>query len=288
MRLPACLLGLVLCCSGFAAVPPDAMVDAVQMPAWLQRGYRQVPLVPGQEIRAGDRVLTGEGARAYLKLGEGSTVKLGASAQFTFSREAAEPALFKAAMNVLAGAFRFTTAEAQKLRRRDVAIRVGTATIGIRGTDVWGRSDSREDLVMLLEGRIEIQPARGEAIAMSEGKTVFTAPRGGVAAPLSVATDDEILSRARETDIVPGDGSVRAGGHWVLLLGSFAGEAAALATYDRARGSGYAARITIVAGQDGMEYRVLVPGFSDAKEAAATAARLRTATGIEARPLRGR
>lgn len=288
MRLPACLLGLLLSCSTLAASLPDAVVDTVQMPAWLQRGGRQVPLAPGQEIHAGDRVLTGEGARAYLKLGEGSTVKLGASAQFTFEREPAEPALFKAAMNVLTGAFRFTTAAVQKLRRRDVAIRVGTATIGIRGTDVWGRAGSSEDLVMLIEGRIEVQPARGGAIVMDQGKSVFTAPRGGATAPLSLASDGELQARARETDILPGDGATRGGGHWALLLGSFAEESSALAAYDQAHGSGYAARIAISPSEGGMRYNVLVPGFADEAEASATAARLQADTGIEARPQRSR
>ena len=288
MRLPACLLGLFLSFSTLAAAKPDAVVDAVQMPAWLQRGGRQVPLAPGQEIHAGDRVTTGEGARAYLRLGEGSTVKLGASAQFTFERESAEASLFKAAMNVLTGAFRFTTAQVQKLRRRDLAIRVGTATIGIRGTDVWGRAGSKEDLVMLIEGRIEVQPARGDGLVMDQVKAVFTAPRGGAAAPLSQASDEELQARARETDILPGDGAVRGEGRWALLLGSFAEEAAALATYDQARGSGYAARIVIAPGAGGMGYRVLVPGFAVEAEAAATAVRLRAATGIEARTLRSR
>jgi hypothetical protein len=41
----------------------------------------------------------------------------------------------------------------------EVSIRVGTATIGIRGTDVWGKTDKDGDLVALLEGRIDITRA---------------------------------------------------------------------------------------------------------------------------------
>ena len=166
MRLPACLLGLLLSCSTLAASLPDAVVDTVQMPAWLQRSGRQVPLAPGQEIHAGDRVLTGEGARAYLKLGEGSTVKLGASAQFTFEREPAEPALFKAAMNVLTGAFRFTTAAVQKLRRRDVAIRRGT-NCDLDGDGAAGAGAVVHDdlLAELVAEFLRVEPREGVRVA---------------------------------------------------------------------------------------------------------------------------
>jgi hypothetical protein len=287
MRLAASLLGFLFLFALPARAAPNAVVDAVQMPAWLDRAGRVTPLVPGQEMKSGDRVRTGEGARAYLKLPEGSLVKLGASAQLVFQAPPMEDSTYRAAMDVLAGAFRFTTAAVQKLRKRDVSIRVGTATIGIRGTDVWGRSGSDSDLVMLLEGRIELQPAVGEAFAMNQPNTVLTAAKGGAAMPLTVATPVEVATRARETEILSGDGAARSHGRWYLVLGSFPEQDAALAAYDLAQGKGFAVRIRPGHDASGtLQYAVVLPGFSDQAEAIAVALRLKAATGLDARPMR--
>ncbi len=263
---------------------PQAVVDAVQMPAWLDRGGRVLPLTPGLEVKSGDRLRTGEGARAYLKLPEGSIVKLGESAQMTYQMEPV-PSIFTAALNVVTGAFRFTTSALQKLRKRNVSIQVGTATIGIRGTDVWGKSDKGNDLVMLIEGHVEVTPAVGEAFELKEPMAVFTAPKGGPAAPITLATLDVYTARARETDIWPGDGAARRGGRWSLLLGNATDESAALERYDQARQAGYAARIRPQHAESGAwQYEVLISGYANEAEAAAAAIRAKASLSIDAKP----
>jgi hypothetical protein len=108
------------------------------------------------------------GARAYLMLAEGSRVKLGEAARFGLHTRSMQPQkTFRGALDVIAGAFRFTTGKLKKSVPRDVAIRVGTATIGIRGTDVWGKTDKDGDLVALLEGKHRITRA-GQATEMSQ------------------------------------------------------------------------------------------------------------------------
>ena len=264
---------------------PQAVVDAVQMPAWLDRGGRVLPLTPGLEVKSGDRLRTGAGARATLKLPEGSIVKLGESAQMTYQMEPA-PSIFTAALDVVTGAFRFTTAALQKLRKRNVSIQVGTATIGIRGTDVWGKSDKGSDLVMLIEGHVEVTPAVGEAFELKEPMAVFNAPKGGPAAPITLATLDAYKARARETDIWPGDGAARRGGRWSLLLGSVADQRSALELYDQARQAGFAARIRpqrAAAGE--LHFDVLLPGYASQAEAAAAATRVKASLAIDATPV---
>lgn len=276
------LFGLLLCSFG-TAWASTAVIDAVQMPAWLQHDGRKLPLAPGQQVRDGDRVLTGQDARAYIRLPEGSTVKLGAGALLTYQSAPAEKSLFKAALDVATGAFRFTTAAIRKLQKRDVAIHVGTATIGIRGTDVWGRSGKDEDLVMLIEGHVEVKPAQGEALELKEPMAVFTAAKGGAAAPLTLATAEQFQARARETEIMSGDGAARPRGKSSLRLGSFTDEGSALALYDKLRTAGYNARIRPSAADagEGWNYEVALYGLAGKGEVAAVAARLKAA-GIEA------
>lgn len=278
---------LFLCLSAPAWAVPPATVEAVQAPAWRERAGQKEPLAPGMELRHGDRISTGEGARAYLKLAEGSTVKLGESAALGFYSRSLQPrSAFKGALDVATGAFRFTTDLLRRVRSREVSIRVGTATVGIRGTDVWGRTDKEKDLVCLIEGKIEVaHPLAPEPVAMTEAMSFFVAPNGATPQPVAPVDPAQLEQWARETEIEPGDGAVRRGGRWALLLGEAAGEADALALYDKARTAGFAARVRVLAGAEGgWIYRVLVPGFASEVEAQAAAGRLMKQTGLEARP----
>lgn len=87
-----------------------AVVDSVQMPAWVERKGVREPLVPGQVLRNHDRVITGADARVAINLAEGSAVKLGENAQLEMNALGyRENRVFTAALDVAQGAFRFTT-----------------------------------------------------------------------------------------------------------------------------------------------------------------------------------
>lgn len=284
-RLGLALLISFLAALNVSAAPAPARVDRVQMPAWLERAGSPVPMSPGLEVRNGDRLRTGPGARVYLRLAEGSTIKLGESARVVFHHRGDSPeSHFRGAMEVLIGAFRFTTDLLRRLEEREMVIRVGTATIGIRGTDVWGRTTPEQDLVMLLEGRIDISPAAGSTFAMAEPLTAYVALRGQAGTVVGVS-QAELQARARETEILPGDGAVGPGGAWSLVLGAPADEEVALERYERARAAGFAVHIRPLAAQRGSwTYEVLLPGFADEAEARAAASRIQAALGLEARP----
>jgi hypothetical protein len=265
MKLHSIALALVMSSlvSVSAWAVPAAFVDAVQLPAWRVRGEVSEPLAPGMALENGDQLRTGAGARVHLKLAEGSTVKLGESARMSFYSRSLKPAsFFRGAIDMVTGAFRYTTAQAAKLRNRDVAIRVGTATIGIRGTDVWGKSSDDQDLVMLIEGRIEVKPAGGESMTMNEPLSVFVAPKGAAPLPLSAATESELHSRARETDLEPSNGALHSGGRYVLRLGDALDETGALALYDQVRAAGYPATIRPRSSEGGWQYQVVLRGYA--------------------------
>lgn len=255
-----------------------ATVEAVQAPAWRDRDGITVPLAAGTELKSGDVVRTGPGARAYLMLAEGSRVKLGESARFSFHTRSLQPQkFFRGALDVLNGAFRFTTGKLKKSLPRELAIRVGTSTIGIRGTDLWGRTDKDGDLVALLEGRIEITRA-GQTTELDQPMTYYDAPRGQASAvkPLDPAV---FRTLARQTEILPGDGAARARGKWRVLVATAASEEAALEIYDQVREAGFAARVrTAGTESDGWRYEIMLGGFAGAVEAEVVAARLKAAT----------
>ena len=61
-------------------------------------------------------------------MGEGSTVKLGENAKVTIER-VENRGIFRAALNVLGGAFRFTTDALRKSNPRDVTIKVEISNV---------------------------------------------------------------------------------------------------------------------------------------------------------------
>lgn len=279
----------LLALSAFLCLPawavPPATVAAVQAPAWLERGGHIRPLAVGMAIESGDRVRTGEDARAYLALAEGSTVKVGADSKLAFFSMSAQPQKrYKGALDVVNGAFRFTTGVAKRLKSREVMIRVGTVTAGIRGTDVWGRSTVEEDLVCLVEGKIDVwHAAVPAAMTMFEPRTFFLAPKGQMPKPVAAVEPERLRQWVRQTEIERAAGAARVGGKHALSLGSYASEAQVLEQYDMARSAGFAVSIKPVAGEGGgWKYQLLATGFPDEEEAAASAARLKAATGIEA------
>jgi hypothetical protein len=265
---------------------PAATVEAVQSPAWRERGGVSVPLAAGMELKGGDVLRTGPGARAYLLLAEGSRVKLGEEARFAFNARSPQPdRIFRGALDVLVGAFRFTTAALAKARPRDLAIRVGTATIGIRGTDLWGRADGDGELVALLEGRIGITRA-GETVELTQPLTFFEASTGKAAEVKPL--DPEVFRKlARQTEILAGDGASRAAGRWRLLVAVAANEAAALEVYDRVRAAGFAAQLRPRRAEgEGSRYEVLVGRYASPAEAGVAAASLQAATGLNSSAVR--
>ncbi len=272
-------IALLLPAAVFAAAP--ATVEAVQAPAWRDRGGITAPLAPGMELKSGDVLRTGPGARAYLMLAEGSRVKLGEAAQFTLHSQSMRPEKsFRGALDIVAGAFRFTTGKLKKTLPREVAIRVGTATIGIRGTDIWGKTDKDGDLVALIQGRIEISRA-GRTTELAQAMTYFDAPTGKPAEvkPLDMET---FVKLARQTEIMAGDGAARARGKAHILAAAATSEEAALELYERIRAAGFAARILPRATEGGgWRYELRLGGYASAAEAEAAATVLRAMTGLK-------
>lgn len=294
MRGVGRLLASVACaaCLGMPALAANqsvtqATVESVQMPAWLERNGKTQPLAVGMEVQNGDRIRTGSEARAYLKLAEGSTVKLGEQASLGFYSRSLNPAsVYKGALDVLKGAFRFTTGAIQRTRsQRDLTIRVGTATAGIRGTDLWGKSDAERDLILLIEGRIEVKHA-GATLELDQPMVYFAAPRDAVAQLRQVDPDD-FRQWARETEILPGDGALQRGGKWRVLLVRAASQQEALAVYDQTRQAGYAAQVRVLPAPQGegagpWTYEVVLAQFPSQQEADVVAKKIKAQLGYEA------
>jgi hypothetical protein len=244
-------------------------------------GIRRIPLAPGMELRGGDEVKTGAGSRVYLKLAEGSLVKLGENASLRILELSPDRGgLFRAALNVLEGAFRFTTDALARERRRDVTIRVATVTAGIRGTDLWGKSD-RDDkqIVCLIEGRIEVG-AEGEAPQVMDQARQFYQRDKGKTAPIGFVEPAQLGQWAQQTEIADGQGAARLGGKWRVTLASAATQGEALDVYTQLRTAGYAAEIHPAKAGAKRLYHVRISRLPTKGDAEALAAQLRGMHGV--------
>ena len=288
MKFLRALLGvsLLMLTTGkvLASTAASVQVEAVQAPAWVERGERRLPLLPGQVLMNRDRVVTGQEARVLLRLSEGSAVKLGENASMRVDALGVrDGGVFTAALDVARGAFRFTTGVFGRFQnKRAVNVRVATVTAGIRGTDVWGKSTDDRDLVCLIEGRITVMHEAADPVLMSEPLSFYVADRGFVPSPVAPVDPAQLGVWAAETELRPGGATFRKGGRWAVEFSVEETEAAALALYDRVRAAGYPVRIRPqVAAEGAYRYALLVPQIASRDGAESLAVRLRLELGLE-------
>lgn len=167
---PALIVAFLLATPASAA--ERVMVHGVVPPAWIERGHQVLPLKPESLVLEGDVLRTGRGGRVEADLPDGSAVKLGATATLGLEQarmtRVADDDVFDAALDLVKGAFRFTTHAFGAARKRDVRIKVGVVTTGIRGTDLVIVADDSGSTIVLIEGRIELSGMGMAAPVMME------------------------------------------------------------------------------------------------------------------------
>ncbi|HEX5130216.1 MAG TPA: FecR domain-containing protein [Usitatibacter sp.] len=268
------LCALVALVAAAAAHAETATVEAVQYPAWLDRGGASVPLVPGTRLQPRDQLRTGENGRVRMKMGEGSAVKLGERAQLVIE-VAEDKNVFRAGLAVLAGAFRFTT-DALANRKRDVSIKAKSVTVGIRGTDLWGKSSGDRDLVCLLEGRISVGAEGHPQVTLDKPLDFYQKPRD--AAPSVASVDPKQLETwAAETEMSPDGAAATSQGRWRVVAAVKSTRNAALAIRARLRAAGYPAEIS----QKDKYFAVQVTRLAGEKEARALMSAIRGIEGVD-------
>jgi hypothetical protein len=142
MNVKALFTLLILCAAGSAAAAklPNFIVQGVQMPAWVEHasGARSV-LALGMPLAGNDRIITGPGARALLRLADGSLIKLGQNGMLMLEELGQQKnevrEMMTASLDVLSGIFRVTAQALSQVRGMNAArVRIATTSIvGIRG-----------------------------------------------------------------------------------------------------------------------------------------------------------
>jgi len=269
----------------------DPRVESVLSPAWVERAGGRLPLSPGLELRAGDRVVTGAGARALLRMPEGSSVKLGENASLRVEQLATSGrdrgAFMQAALEVASGAFRFTTTTIERLRgRRDVSIRFRTVTAGIRGTDVWGKSNDDQEIVCLIEGEVSVLRGTDAPIALNSPLSFYVAPTNAPAQPVAPVDPAQLAQWSLETEILSGTGAMVSRGRWRVVAATVEQPDQALAVYDALRAAGFAPDILPTPNAEQRQYSVRISQLATQADAQQLAARLVNIPGVTPRVTR--
>jgi hypothetical protein len=152
-------------------------------------------------------------------------------------------------------------------------------TIGIRGTDFWGRSRAERQVVCLIEGAIEVG-APGEApVAMNRPRQFYQRDKGKTQ-PVGLVEARQLEQWSLETELEAGKGALRRGGRFSLSLLATGDELQAHSVRDRLREAGYAAETTPRKDGNRPIFVVRVRQLPSREEAQALGERLRGRFGV--------
>lgn len=260
-----------------------AQIEGLQLPAWVERGAERLPARAGMALTESDVVETGKGGRLLIQLVDGSFVRLGEEARMALTslhEGETEQGALTGLLNVVKGAFRYTAVGLGRMLRRDIQVNVASTTIGIRGTDVWGRSKDGGSTVCLIEGKVTLKhPARGEFV-MDQPLSFFVAPPEGEPKPVGPVDPDKLKQWAAETDLDLGRGVLLPGGGWIVQLGAHDKESTARKIEKRLLDEGIPVEFTTVQLKSRTYHRLRVSGFDTQEDAKHFAAKLKGSPGV--------
>lgn len=223
------LLGASLWASqGIArAATSSAVVEAIQLPAWVERNGQRRAAEPGVQLRATDKAITAGNARMLLRMADRSTIKLGENTEFLIETlavrqpQASGPSELSATLRLVTGVFRYATDYSSKAlgNKRELNLKMATATVGIRGTDFWSMTDAEHDAVCMFEGKVEVVRDNQPGIMLDKPGAFWVVFTGEPEKPAGQATPDQLAKFIGQAEMQPGQGIVLRGGQWRTVVG---------------------------------------------------------------------
>lgn len=233
------------------AAPSATVVEAVQLPAWVERNGQRRPAEPGAQLRANDKAITANGSRMLLRMDDKSTIKLGEQSEFliqsidTSRQGSTAPSEQKSAFKLVTGVFRYATDYTSKAlgNKRELNLEVATATVGIRGTDFWAMTDAAHDAVCVFEGKVEVVRDGKPGIELEKPGAFWVVFTGQPEKPAGQATPDQLAKFIGQAEMQPGQGVLLQGGRWRAVAATLPSVADAAALRTRLQTAGYPAEM---------------------------------------------
>ncbi len=253
-------------------------VEAIQVPAWVERHGDRRPAQPGQLLRDGDKAITASDSRMLLRMSDRSVIKLGEATELVLQQvastrsEAAGPSDIKAALRLVTGVFRYATDYTSKAlgNKRELNLELATATVGIRGTDFWSMTDAEHDAVCIFEGAVEVVRADKPGITLNKPGAFWVVFTGQTEQPAGQATPDQLAKFIGQAEMSPEQGVLLVGGRWRVVVALMSSMSEAAALRERLRTAGYPAEMIVKNGQ----HEVRINQFATREDAKTVLARL--------------
>lgn len=266
------------------AAPSTTVVEAVQLPAWVERNGQRRPAEPGAQLRAKDKAITATGSRMLLRMDDRSMIKLGEQTEFLIqsidiSREsAAAPSEQKSAFKLVTGVFRYATDYTSKAlgNKRELNIELATATVGIRGTDFWSMTDAAHDAVCVFEGKVEVVRDAKPGIELDKPGAFWVVFTGQPEKPAGQATPDQLAKFIGQAEMQPGNGVALQGGRWRTVAGLVPTGAQANTLRASLQTAGYPAEVVAKDGR----FEVRINQLATREDAEAVLKQLQTNTAL--------
>ena len=185
-RLVCACLAACLAFWGLSAGPAQAQerrtvgsVDVVQGAADAVLAGQARDLATPDPILFGDRLRTGEDSRLAVHLDDDTKLTLGEKASLTIDRFVYNPdrGAGALALKVARGAFLFVGGKVEAAKGAKVTITTAAATLGVRGTTVWGGPLEGRFGVFVAEGRVTVRSRRGK-VTLTRGQGTLLDARG--------------------------------------------------------------------------------------------------------------
>lgn len=179
-------LSLILALGFFSAGPLQAQdqptvgaVDAVQGAAEAVSAGRTRDLANTDPVLFGDRLRTGADSRLAVHLDDDTKLTLGEKAGLTIDRFVYNPdkGAGALALKVARGAFLFVGGKVEAAKGARVTITTASATLGVRGTTVWGGPLDGRFGVFVAEGRVTVRSRRG-TVTLTRGQGTLVDSQG--------------------------------------------------------------------------------------------------------------
>jgi hypothetical protein len=285
MRIFTTLLTSLLLSLSSLSLASNFAVNGLQAPAWIEREGERIPLYTDSNLNVQDVILTGDNGKVWLQMADGAIVKLGNNTMLRVNSLAiqkdpyATAPTLEAGINVIVGAFRYTTSKLQEhlsqnwQRRIDIQLAESTI-IGIRGTDLWGQVDNETQFVVLLEGNINITPKNGSTPAVLDKALQIFKIENGNQLPVSTVNMSAVQTLAPETELDFGQGIQKTNSKYVINLASTQSLNKAQGLVNDLAKQGYTSSVKSLQIQDTEWHRVVINNLITKEDARTLAERL--------------
>jgi hypothetical protein len=183
--------GLIAALLALFALPAAAetqvgKVGRIQGSASATLAGNSVTVAVGGPVFLDQMIKTGAGARLLIEfVGEKSSV--------TIDRFVFDPGRPVNAIKLgVVGPFRFITGKVGKAIGSNISIRTASATLGIRGTDVWGGPIDNQYGVFLAQGVVTVSAGGGQVVLSKPGSGTNIAAPGTPPGPVRQWPKDKV------------------------------------------------------------------------------------------------